>query len=88
MKQISAFVVSAFVTGLLLLVPIYLAVLLLLKAMQSAVTTVFVPRCPRLSPASSLSSVGNACILWRFPSHRRSGLSPGGEQGQKTLSQP
>ena len=46
MKQISEFVVSAFVTGLLLLVPIYLAVLLLLKAMQSAVTTVFVPSVP------------------------------------------
>ena len=40
MKQFSAFVVSAFVGGLLLVVPIYLAVLLLLKAMQSVVALV------------------------------------------------
>ena len=36
MKKLSEFVVSAFVAGLLVVVPIYLAVLLLLKAMQSA----------------------------------------------------
>jgi uncharacterized membrane protein len=35
MKQVREFVVSAFVGGLLLVVPIYLSVLLLLKAMQS-----------------------------------------------------
>ena len=35
MKQASEFVVSAFVGGFLLVVPIYLSVLLLLKAMQS-----------------------------------------------------
>ena len=40
MKQFSAFVVSAFVGGLLIVVPIYLAVLLLLKAMQSVVALV------------------------------------------------
>ena len=40
MKQFSEFVVSAFVGGLLLVVPIYLAVLLLLKAMQSVVALV------------------------------------------------
>ena len=40
MKQFSEFVVSAFVGGLLIVVPIYLAVLLLLKAMQSAVAFV------------------------------------------------
>ena len=40
MKQFSAFVVRAFVGGLLLVVPIYLAVLLLLKAMQSVVALV------------------------------------------------
>ena len=37
MKEFIAFVVKAFVTGLLILVPVYLAVLLLLKAMQSLV---------------------------------------------------
>ena len=35
MKQIIQFVAKAFVTGLLILVPLYLSVLLLLKAMQS-----------------------------------------------------
>jgi uncharacterized membrane protein len=40
MKQFSEFVVSAFVGGLLIVVPIYLAVLLLLKAMQSVVAFV------------------------------------------------
>ena len=35
MPQLSAFVVNTFVGGLLVVVPIYLAVLLLLKAMQS-----------------------------------------------------
>jgi uncharacterized membrane protein len=40
MKQFSEFVVSAFVGGLLIVVPIYLAVLLLLKAMQSVVALV------------------------------------------------
>jgi uncharacterized membrane protein len=35
MKQVREFVVSAFLGGLLLVVPIYLSVLLLLKAMQS-----------------------------------------------------
>ena len=37
MKQFIGFVAKAFVTGLLILVPVYLAVLLLLKAMQSLV---------------------------------------------------
>jgi len=35
MKQFIAFVAKAFVTGLLILVPVYLAVLLLIKAMRS-----------------------------------------------------
>ena len=35
MKKFGEFVVSAFLGGLLVIVPIYLAVLLLLKAMQS-----------------------------------------------------
>jgi uncharacterized membrane protein len=37
MKQFIEFVAKAFVTGLLILVPVYLAVLLLLKAIQSLV---------------------------------------------------
>jgi uncharacterized membrane protein len=40
MKKFGAFAVSAFVGGLLIVVPLYLAVLLLLKAMQSVVTVV------------------------------------------------
>ena len=40
MKKFSAFVVSAFVGGLLLVAPIYLAVLLLLKAMHSVMAVV------------------------------------------------
>jgi len=40
MKKFGEFVVSAFLGGLLVIVPIYLAVLLLLKAMQSAVAFV------------------------------------------------
>ena len=40
MKKFGAFVVSAFVGGLLIVVPIYLAVLLLLKAMHSVVGVV------------------------------------------------
>ena len=40
MKKFSAFVVSAFVGGLLLVAPIYLAVLLLLKAMHSVMGVV------------------------------------------------
>jgi uncharacterized membrane protein len=40
MKKFGAFVVSAFVSGLLLVAPVYLAVLLLLKAMHSVVAVV------------------------------------------------
>jgi uncharacterized membrane protein len=40
MKKFGEFVVSAFVGGLLIVVPIYLAVLLLLKAMHSVVAVV------------------------------------------------
>jgi uncharacterized membrane protein len=59
MKQISEFVVSAFVSGLLLVVPIYLAVLLLLKAMQSVVTLVrpFAMLLPAWVPAEHLLSL-------------------------------
>ena len=59
MKKISEFVVSAFVTGLLLVVPIYLAVLLLLKAMQSAMTLVrpFAMLFPAWLPAEHLLSL-------------------------------
>jgi len=40
MKQLVEFVAKAFFTGLLILVPVYLSVLLLLKAMQSVVALV------------------------------------------------
>ena len=40
MKQFMEFVVRAFVAGLLVLIPVYLSVLLLLKAMQSVVAFV------------------------------------------------
>ena len=52
MKQFIAFVAKAFVTGLLILVPVYLAVLLLLKAMQSLVGFVTAIRhvAPRMVP--------------------------------------
>jgi uncharacterized membrane protein len=53
MKQFIAFVVKAFVTGLLILVPVYLSVLLLLKAMQSVVGLVrpFAMLLPKNLPA-------------------------------------
>jgi uncharacterized membrane protein len=59
MKQVSEFVVSAFVSGLLLVVPIYLAVLLLLKAMQSVVVLVrpFAMVLPAWLPAEHLLSL-------------------------------
>jgi uncharacterized membrane protein len=59
MKQIREFVVSAFVGGLLIVVPIYLAVLLLLKAMQSAVTVVrpFAMLLPAWVPAEHILSL-------------------------------
>ena len=59
MKQFSAFVVSAFVAGLLVVVPIYLAVLLLLKAMQSVVELVrpFAMLLPEWFPAEHILSL-------------------------------
>ena len=59
MKQCGAFVVSAFVGGLLIVVPIYLAVLLLLKAMQSVVAFVrpFAMLLPAWFPADNMLSL-------------------------------
>jgi len=59
MKQLSEFVVRAFVGGLLIVVPIYLAVLLLLKAMQSvaAVVRPFAMLLPAWVPAEHLLSL-------------------------------
>ena len=59
MKKFGEFVVSAFVGGLLTVVPIYLAVLLLLKAMQSVVTLVkpFAMLLPDWLPAEHVLSL-------------------------------
>jgi uncharacterized membrane protein len=68
MKRFGQFVVSAFVRGLLIVVPIYLAVLLLLKAMQSMVVFVkpFAMLLPEWFPAEhalSLLLVVIVCFL-------------------------
>jgi uncharacterized membrane protein len=59
MKKFSEFVVSAFVGGLLIVVPIYLAVLLLLKAMHSVVAVVrpFAMVLPAWFPAEHVLSL-------------------------------
>ena len=59
MKQFIEFVVKAFVSGLLILVPVYLAVLLLLKAMQSLVGFVrpFAMLLPEWFPAEHVLSL-------------------------------
>ena len=68
MKKFGEFVVSSFVRGLLFVVPIYLAVLLLLKAMQSVVAFVkpFATLLPEWFPAEhtlSLLLVLIVCFL-------------------------
>ena len=68
MKQFIEFVAKAFVTGLLILVPVYLSVLLLLKAMQSVVALVkpFAMLLPEWFPAEhalSLLLVLIVCFL-------------------------
>ena len=59
MKKFGKFVVSTFVAGLLIIVPIYLALLLLLKAMQSVVAFVkpFAILLPEWIPAEHLLSL-------------------------------
>src|SRR4029434_8710768 len=59
MKKFGEFVVSAFLGGLLVIVPIYLAVLLLLKAMQSLVGFVrpFSMLLPEWFPAAHVLSL-------------------------------
>ena len=68
MKKFGEFVVSSFVGGLLFVVPIYLAILLLLKAMQSVVAFVkpFATLLPEWFPAEhtlSLLLVLIVCFL-------------------------
>ena len=57
MKQCSEFIVRTFIAGLLIVVPIYLAVLLLLKAMQSrgAFVKPFSMLLPECSPLNTFS---------------------------------
>ena len=59
MKKFAEFVVSAFVGGLLIVVPIYISVLLLLKAMQSVVGLVrpFAMLLPEWLPAEHVLSL-------------------------------
>jgi uncharacterized membrane protein len=59
MKKFGEFLVRAFVTGLLILIPVYLSVLLLLKAMQSVVALVkpFAMLLPEWFPAEHVLSL-------------------------------
>ena len=59
MKKFGEFVVSAFVAGLLVVVPLYVTILLLLKAMQSVVAFVrpFVMLLPEWLPAEHILSL-------------------------------
>ena len=65
MKKFSIFVLSAFVGGLLVLVPIYLTVLLLLKAMKSVVDFVqpLAMLLPEWFPAQHVLSLLLVCFL-------------------------
>ena len=65
MKKLSEFMVSAFVGGLLVVVPIYLAVLLLLTLMQSVVAFVrpFAMMLPEWFPAEHVLSLLFVLIL-------------------------
>jgi len=65
MRKIGEFVVSALVTGLLFVVPIYLAILLLLKAMHSVVALVkpFALLLPEWLPAEKLLSLFLVLLL-------------------------
>jgi uncharacterized membrane protein len=65
MKRFGAFVVSGFVSGVLLVVPVYLAVLLLLKAMQSLVGLVrpFAMLLPDWLPAEHVLSLLLVLVL-------------------------
>ena len=59
----------------------------LLKNWRTGASRFSYPRCPRPSRAPSISSPRSGCILWMSLSLRRSSLSPGGDQVQRTLSQ-
>jgi uncharacterized membrane protein len=59
MKRLGGFVMSSFVSGLLIVIPLYLAILLLLKAMQSVVGLVrpFAMLLPEWFPAEHVLSL-------------------------------
>ena len=65
MKRLGEFVVSAFVSGLLIVVPLYLAVLLMVKAMQSVVGLVrpFAMLLPEWFPAEQVLSLLLVLVL-------------------------
>jgi uncharacterized membrane protein len=68
MKKLFEFVVSAFVAGLLIVVPVYLSILLLLKAMQSVVALVkpFAALLPDWLPAENILSLLLVLIVCFF----------------------
>jgi len=70
MKRLGEFVAKSLVTGLLIVVPIYLAVLLLLKAMQSVVGLVrpFAMLLPEWFPAEKFLSLRRPVKSLRFAS--------------------
>ena len=88
MKKFGEFVVSTFVAGLLIIVPIYLAVLLLLKAMQSVVAFVkrFAMLLPEWIPAEHLLSVFSSCWLSVSSSVLLSGHRQGVRSGSESRS--
>ena len=65
MKRISSFIVSSLIAGLLVVVPLYLAVLLLLKAMASVVGLVrpLAGLMPDWMPAENLLALGLVLLL-------------------------
>ena len=85
MKKFGEFVVSTFVAGLLIIVPIYLAVLLLLKAMQSVVALVkpFAMLLPEWIPAEHLLSL---VLVLRIRESRHAGRW--GDSDQNRIQAP
>jgi uncharacterized membrane protein len=78
MKRLGGYIVSAFLSGLLIVVPIYLSLLLLLKVMQSVTRLVkpFVGLLPEWFPAEkvlSLLFVMIVCILIGIAARTRAG---------------
>ena len=58
----------------------------LLKNWRTGASRFLCPRCPRPLPEPSIFSPRTGCIRWMSLSRRRSSLSPGGDQVQRTLS--